>query len=69
MFIIFINNRLVEHERIKKTVENAYYSYQPKGSSTYFVYFSLHVRPDLIDVNVHPTKKTVIFENEDDFCD
>lgn len=68
-FIIFINNRLVEHDKLKKTVESVYFSYQPKGATTYFMYFALRVRPDLIDVNVHPTKKTVIFENEDDLCD
>jgi DNA mismatch repair ATPase MutL len=30
---------------------------------------ALSVRPDLIDVNVHPTKKQVIIEREDDLCE
>jgi DNA mismatch repair ATPase MutL len=29
----------------------------------------LSVMPELIDVNVHPTKKTVIFERSDDLCE
>ena len=56
-FLLFANNRLVESDRIKKVVENCYNMYQPKGGFSYFVYLALSVRADLIDVNVHPTKK------------
>lgn len=60
--LLFINNRLVENDKIKRTVDNAYAMFQPKGGYSYFVYLALSIRPDLIDVNVHPTKKQVIFE-------
>ena len=30
---------------------------------------ALSILPQLIDVNVHPTKKTVIFERSDDLCE
>jgi DNA mismatch repair ATPase MutL len=30
---------------------------------------ALSVRPDLIDVNVHPTKKQVIIERQDDLME
>lgn len=60
--VINILDRLVESEKIKKVIDNAYAVYQPKGGFTYFVYMALSVRPDLIDVNVHPTKKQVIIE-------
>ena len=55
--LLFINNRLVENDKIKRTVDAVYSMFQPKGGYSYFVYLALSIRPDLIDVNVHPTKK------------
>ena len=57
IFILFINDRLVQNDKIKKTLDNIYTAYQPKGGYSYFTYITLYVRPDLVDVNVHPTKK------------
>ena len=57
IFLMFVNNRLVECDKIKRIVDTAYSMYQPKGGYSYLVYMALSVRPDLIDVNVHPTKK------------
>lgn len=62
IFLLFINNRLVSHDKIKKTIESVYNIFQPKGGYSQFAYIALSIRPDLIDVNVHPTKKQVIFE-------
>lgn len=50
-------------------MDGAYAKYQPKGSYSYLVYMALSVRPELIDVNVHPTKKQVIIERMDDMCE
>lgn len=66
---MFANNRLVESDRIKKVIDTAYSLHQPKGQFSYFVYLALSVRPDLIDVNVHPTKKQVIIERMDDLLE
>lgn len=69
MYLLFVNNRLVESDKIKRVIENGYAMYQPKGGYSYLVYMALSVRPDLIDVNVHPTKKQVIIERQDDLCE
>ena len=57
LFLLFINNRLVESDKIKRIVDSTYGLYQPKGNFSYLVYMALSVKPELIDVNVHPTKK------------
>lgn len=43
--------------------------YQPKGGYSYFAYLSIDIPTEQIDVNVHPTKKNVIFERQDEFCE
>ena len=53
--VLFINNRLVSWDRIKKAIDAAYNAYLPKGHF-YFVYLGLEMNPKHIDVNVHPTK-------------
>lgn len=63
-FLLFINHRLVESPRIKKSIESIYSAILPKGSYP-FVYLSIQIDPRSIDVNVHPTKQTVHFLNED----
>lgn len=67
--LLFINNRLVENDKIKRTVDAMYNMFQPKGGYSYFVYMALSIRPDLIDVNVHPTKKQVIFERQEELSE
>ncbi|KAG2181878.1 hypothetical protein INT44_008694 [Umbelopsis vinacea] len=66
--LLFINrkdgNRAVESSMLKKMVENIYITLLPKGSHP-FVYLSLEINPQNVDVNVHPTKREVHFLNED----
>ncbi|CAL1709149.1 unnamed protein product [Somion occarium] len=64
VLLLFINHRLVESARIKKALEAIYNGVLPKGSSP-FMYLSLQIDPESIDVNVHPTKREVRFLNED----
>ena len=68
VLLLFINHRLVESKAIKKAVENVYASYLPKGSHP-FIYFSLHIDPQNVDVNVHPTKHEVFFLNEEEIVE
>ncbi|GAB5590145.1 DNA mismatch repair protein [Umbelopsis nana] len=58
------NNRAVESTMLKKMIENVYITLLPKGSHP-FIYLSLEINPQNVDVNVHPTKREVHFLNED----
>ncbi|ESO08857.1 hypothetical protein HELRODRAFT_190644 [Helobdella robusta] len=67
-FILFINHRSVESTDLRKAVESVYNAYLPKGSYP-FVYISLEISPQNIDVNVHPTKSEVHFMYESEIFD
>ena len=67
-FLLFINHRSVESSAFKSAVQRTYGTYLPKGSHP-FVYLSLEIEPQRVDVNVHPTKREVNFLNEDDIID
>lgn len=63
--LLFINHRSVESAVIKKSVEQTYSTFLPKGGHPFF-YLSLDIEPARVDVNVHPTKREVHFLNEDE---
>lgn len=62
--ILFINGRLVESQTIKKTLAALYSQLLPKGTHP-FIYLSLRMPPQNLDVNVHPTKSEVFFLHEE----
>ncbi|XP_038137362.1 DNA mismatch repair protein Mlh1 isoform X2 [Cyprinodon tularosa] len=64
ILVLFINHRLVESSALKKAVERVYAAYLPKNTHP-FLYLSLEIAPQNIDVNVHPTKHEVHFLHED----
>eukprot|EP00039_Didymoeca_costata_P009529 m.126403 g.126403 ORF g.126403 m.126403 type:complete len:777 (-) comp14516_c0_seq5:121-2451(-) len=68
VFILFINQRLVNSGSIKRAIDHVYTTYLPKGMHS-FIYLSLELAPRNIDVNVHPTKMQVHFLNEDTIID
>lgn len=68
VFLLFINHRSVESSAIKKSIEQAYNAFLPKGGHP-FVYLSLDIEPQRVDVNVHPTKREVNFLNEDEITE
>ncbi|XP_049592275.1 DNA mismatch repair protein Mlh1 isoform X2 [Syngnathus scovelli] len=64
IMVLFINHRLVESSALKKAVETVYAAYLPKNTHP-FLYLSLEISPQNVDVNVHPTKHEVHFLHED----
>ncbi|XP_026519337.1 DNA mismatch repair protein Mlh1-like [Terrapene carolina triunguis] len=64
MFLLFINHRLVESSALRKAIETVYAAYLPKSTHP-FLYLSLEIAPQNVDVNVHPTKHEVHFLHED----
>lgn len=59
----FVNGRFMKHAYFHKAVMKAYDRLVPEGMSIpYFLY--LEVEPGEIDVNIHPTKTEIKFENE-----
>jgi len=59
----FVNGRYMKHPYFHKAVAQAYDRLIPTGAHVpYFIYFK--VNPADIDVNIHPTKTEIKFENE-----
>ena len=59
----FVNGRFMKHAYFHKAVQQAYERLIPAGAHVpYFIYFE--VSPADIDVNIHPTKTEIKFENE-----
>lgn len=59
----FVNGRYMRHPYFHKAVMEAFEQLIPAGEQiSYFLYFD--VEPSNIDVNIHPTKTEIKFENE-----
>ena len=59
----FVNGRYMKHAYFHKAVATAFERLIPQGMMVpYFIYFE--VSPSDIDVNIHPTKTEIKFENE-----
>ena len=62
--IVFINNRLVKVNSLKKIFKDTYNKFLIKKGN-YFAYLSISCPPELLDVNVRSNKSEVFFQNED----
>lgn len=59
----FVNNRFIKSGYLNHAVINAYEGLLPKDSHPFYVLF-LEIDPKAIDINVHPTKTEIKFEDE-----
>ena len=60
---IFVNNRPISHYLIAFKVKDAFHSLLMEGKKPVFV-LNIEIDPGLIDVNVHPRKIEIRFEDE-----
>lgn len=59
----FVNGRYMRHPYFAKAVANAYEEIIPQGEQVPF-FLCIDVEPSRIDVNIHPTKTEIKFEDE-----
>lgn len=59
---IFVNGRPIKNTTISHAVYEAYGSFLPKGKHPQFILF-VHLDPQTVDINVHPTKREVRFSH------
>lgn len=62
---VFINGRFIQSKQINHAIFTAYENILEKGDYPFFVFF-LELDPMKIDINVHPSKLEVRFDNEKD---
>ena len=67
-WLFFVNQRPVENRTITQALMDVYRSLLPTGRFPMAIIL-VKVSPALIDINVHPTKKEVRFQQEDKFRD
>lgn len=59
----FVNNRFIKSAYLNHAVMNAYQEMIPSDSFPMYVLF-IEIDPEQVDVNVHPTKQEIKFEDE-----
>ena len=59
----FVNQRFMRHPYLNHAVDNAFDQLLPeKAYPAYFIF--IDIRPDEIDINIHPTKTEIKFQDE-----
>ena len=64
----FVNGRYIKSSLISKAVEDGYASHMMQHKFPFFI-LNIDVSPEMVDVNVHPTKMDVRFSNNEYFYD
>ena len=64
----FVNGRYIKSSLISKAVEDGYASHMMQHKFPFFI-LNIDVTPEMVDVNVHPTKMDVRFSDNEYFYD
>lgn len=59
----FVNNRYIKHNYLHHAVVGAYEGMIPEGHHPFYVLF-IDIDPSHIDINIHPTKTEIKFDDE-----
>ena len=59
----FVNNRFIKSAYLHHAVQNAYDQLLPKDAFPFY-FINMQIDPKTIDVNIHPTKTEIKFEDE-----
>ena len=62
--LLIVNNRPVVHQKIAKLIKRAFKTLLPPSINPPFILY-LTIKPEMIDINVHPQKKEVRFTEEE----
>lgn len=65
--MFFVNGRSVRSNVLYKAIEDAYSTYLMQHKYP-FTLLLIDVDPDIIDVNIHPTKQDIRFSSQEDIC-
>lgn len=60
---IFVNNRYIKNKLISVAIENAFKSFITINKFPFFV-INIDIFPEFVDVNIHPTKSEIKFNDE-----
>ena len=61
--LLFVNNRFIKSAYLNHAIMNAYEELLPKGTYPIYTIF-IDIDPSNIDINVHPTKQEIKFDDE-----
>ncbi len=59
----FVNKRFIKHHYLHHAVLSAYEATIPEGTSPFYILF-IDIDPSHIDINIHPTKTEIKFDDE-----
>ncbi|ADM11477.1 DNA mismatch repair protein MutL [Encephalitozoon intestinalis ATCC 50506] len=64
VFILFVNGRLVVSQEMKEALFKVYRGLISDERQP-FIYLELNIEKSMVDVNIHPSKREVLFTNEE----